>query len=121
MAVFSGQGSKELCRKIRTRNNLSELSLSAPSGRTRGSAAWCVAGVLAGILLRVRAFLFLGVAFLVLVIFTQIWHAAVDLAQTWVWWACGAALGAAILTLFGLFEKRRNDMLRVVEEIRGWQ
>jgi hypothetical protein len=84
-------------------------------------AALCVAGVLAGILLRVRAFLFLGVAFLVLVLFTQIWHAAVDLAQTWVWWACGVALGAAILTLFGLFEKRRNDVLRVVEEIRGWQ
>jgi hypothetical protein len=38
-----------------------------------------------------------------------------------VWWACGMALGAAILTLFGLFEKRRNDVLRVVEEIRGWQ
>jgi hypothetical protein len=31
------------------------------------------------------------------------------------------ALGAAILTLFGLFEERRNDVLRVVEEIRGWQ
>jgi hypothetical protein len=84
-------------------------------------AGLCVVGVLAGILLRVRAFLFLGVAFLVLVIFTQIWHAAVDLAQTWVWWACGMALGAAILTLFGLFEKRRNDVLRVVQEIRGWQ
>jgi hypothetical protein len=84
-------------------------------------AALCVAGVLAGILLRVQAFLFLGVAFLVLVIFTQIWHAAVDLAQTWVWWACGMALGAAILTLFGPFEKRRNDVLRVVEEIREWE
>jgi hypothetical protein len=29
-------------------------------------------------------------------------------AQTWVWWACGIALGAAVLTLFALFEKRRT-------------
>src|SRR5262249_47402455 len=61
-----------------------------------------VSGVLLGILLRVRAFLLLGVTFLFLDVFAQIWHAAVDRAQTWVWWASGIALGAAILTLFAL-------------------
>jgi hypothetical protein len=80
-----------------------------------------VAGVLAGILLRVRAFLLLGMAFLFLVIFAQIWHAAVDHAQTWVWWASGIVLGAAILALFALFEKRRNDVLRMVDEIKRWR
>src|SRR6185295_2042597 len=80
-----------------------------------------VAGVLLGILLRVRAFLFLGMAFLFLVVFSQIWHAAVDRAQTWVWWASGIVLGVAILTLFALFEKRRNDVLRVIKEIKEWR
>src|SRR5207237_2805668 len=80
-----------------------------------------VGGVLGGILLRVRAFLFLGVSFLFLVVFAQIWHAAVDRAQTWVWWASGIVLGAAILTLFALFEKRRNDVARVLEAIRQWR
>jgi hypothetical protein len=84
-------------------------------------AVLAVLGVLAGILLRVRAFLFLGVSFLFLVIFTRVWHAAVDRAQTWVWWASGIVLGAAILTLFAIFEKRRNDVLRLIEELKKWK
>ena len=79
-----------------------------------------VLGVLTGILLRVRAFLFLGVTFLFLVIFAQIWHAAVDRAQTWVWWASGIVLGALILAVFALFEKRRNDVLKVIDDIKRW-
>jgi hypothetical protein len=80
-----------------------------------------VLGVLAGIVLRVRAFLFLGVTFLFLVIFAQIWHAAVDRAQTWVWWASGIVLGALILAVFALFEKRRNDVLKMIDEIKRWE
>jgi hypothetical protein len=83
-------------------------------------AVFCVAGVLAGIWLRVRAFLFLGVGFLLLDIFAMVWHAAVDRSQTWLWYASGIVLGAAILALFALFEKRRNDVLKLVEEIRRW-
>jgi hypothetical protein len=84
-------------------------------------AVFCVLGVLAGIALRVRAFLLLGVGFLGVVVFAMIWHAAVDLAQTWLWWASGIALGAAILALFALFEKRRADVLRVVDEVKKWE
>src|SRR5262249_54564177 len=80
-----------------------------------------VLGVLTGILLRVRAFLVLGFAFLCLVIFSQIWHAAVDLYQTWVWWASGIVLGAAILALFGVFEKRRHEVLRMLDEVKTWE
>ena len=71
-------------------------------------AVLAVLGALAGVWLRVRAFLFLGVGFLALDVFTMIWHAAVDREQTWVWWASGIVLGAAILTLFAVFEKRRS-------------
>ena len=84
-------------------------------------ALLAIAGVLAGILLRVRAFLFQGIAFLFLVIFAQIWHAAVDREQTWVWWASGIVLGAGILTLFALFEKRKNDVLAMIEDIKRWK
>jgi hypothetical protein len=83
-------------------------------------AVLSILGVLAGILLRVRAFLFLGVAFLFLVIFSMIWHAAVDRTQTWVWWASGIVLGVAIVALFAVFEKRRNDVLRLIDEIKKW-
>jgi hypothetical protein len=71
-------------------------------------------------MLRVRAFLYLGTAFLALVVFAQIWHAAVDRQQTWVWWASGIVLGVAILALFAVFEKRRNDVLHMMEEIKKW-
>jgi hypothetical protein len=84
-------------------------------------AVLAILGVLAGIVLRVRAFLFLGVTFLFLVIFAQIWHAAVDRAQTWVWWASGIVLGALVLALFALFEKRRNDVLRILQDLKEWK
>jgi hypothetical protein len=83
-------------------------------------AVLAVLGVLAGILLRVRAFLFLGVSFLMLDVFTMIWHAAVNRYHTWVWWASGIVLGAAVLALFAVFEKRRQDVLHLIEEIKRW-
>ena len=41
----------------------------------------------------------------------MIWHAAVNLEQTWVWYVSGIALGVAILALFAVFEKRRNNQV----------
>ena len=84
-------------------------------------AVLSVAGVLLGTLPRVRAFLLLGVTSLSLGAFAQAWHAAVGRAQAWAWWASGIALGAAVLTLFALFEKRRNDVLQVLDALRRWR
>jgi hypothetical protein len=84
-------------------------------------AVLSVLGVLAGILFRVRSYLYLGVAFLAVDVLSMIWHAAVDRSQTWVWWACGVALGASILALFALFEKRRPQVLRALDQFRTWQ
>ena len=79
-----------------------------------------VAGMLAGILFRVRSFLFLGLTFLVLDVMSMIWHAAHNLNHTWIWYVCGIVLGAAILAMFALFEKRRNDVLAAVEQLKDW-
>lgn len=84
-------------------------------------AGLSVLGILAGILLRVRAFLLLGTGFLALAMFTVIWYAAVDLEQTWIWYASGILLGLAILVLFAFFEKRRQDILEVVERLKQWE
>jgi hypothetical protein len=82
-------------------------------------AGLSIAGVLAGILLRVRAFLYLGTAFLVVALMTIIWHAAEQ--WTWIWWVTGIVVGVAMIALFGLFEKRRDDVLRVVEQLKHWE
>jgi len=84
-------------------------------------AALSIAGVFAGILLRVRAFLYLGTVFLVVALFTMIWYAAVELERTWIWWVCGIVTGVLIIALFGLFEKKRDEMLRMVEKLKQWE
>jgi hypothetical protein len=78
-------------------------------------AVLCVVGVLVGILLRVRAFIYLGVGFLLLDLFAMIWYAAVDLQQTWVWYASGIVLGIVVLGLFAYLEKRRTHASGEVE------
>lgn len=80
-----------------------------------------ILGVFAGILLRVRAFLYLGITFLLVAIMTIIWYAAVEQQRTWTLWVAGIVTGVAIIALFGIFEKRRDDVLRVVERMRQWE
>jgi hypothetical protein len=84
-------------------------------------AGLSIAGVFAGILLRVRAFLYLGTAFLVVALMTIIWHAAIHQQRTWILWVGGIVTGALIIALFGVFEKRRDDVLRVVEQLKHWE
>jgi hypothetical protein len=51
----------------------------------------------------------------------MIWHAAVDQQHYWIWWASGIVLGGNILALFAVFEKRRDDMLRLMKELKHWE
>jgi hypothetical protein len=80
-----------------------------------------IAGVLAGIVLRVRSFLLLGVLFLCIDLVTMIKYAAVDLDHTWVLWASGVVAGALILALFAYFEKRRNDVRGIIDKLKAWE
>ncbi len=79
-----------------------------------------VVGVFVGMLLRVRSFLFLGVTFLLVDVSTMIHHASWDLGHTWVFWLSGIVVGSAIIALFAVFEKRRDDLRRALEKFRQW-
>jgi hypothetical protein len=79
-----------------------------------------VAGILAGIAARVRSFLILGSGFLGLAMLTIVWHAATNLGWTWVWYVAGIAVGAGIITLFALLEKKRREMSAWFEELKRW-
>lgn len=83
--------------------------------------ALATGGVLAGIALRIRAFLFLGTTFLCVALVTIIWHASVSFGWTWLWYVAGIALGAGIILMFALFEKKRQDVLRIVDELKRWE
>jgi hypothetical protein len=78
-------------------------------------------GVLAGIVLRIRSFLYLGVTFLALVIVTMVRYAAVDLQKTWVLYLCCIFLGAVTIALVALYEKRRDAILAAIKQFRAWQ
>jgi hypothetical protein len=84
-------------------------------------AGLSIAGVFAGILLRVRAFLYLGTAFLLVAIASVIWYAAIEQQRTWVLWIAGIVTGVLILALFGMFEKRREDVLGVIDRMKQWE
>ncbi|NQT40299.1 MAG: hypothetical protein HQ581_22590, partial [Planctomycetes bacterium] len=80
-----------------------------------------VTGVLAGILLRIQSFLYLGVLFLVFVLGTLVWHAAFAEGHKWLLYVCGIAIGVAVITLFAFFEKRRNDVLAALDQFKQWE
>lgn len=84
-------------------------------------AALSVTGVIAGLLLRVRAFLFLGMAFLLLAVLTMIWTASVNLGWQWLWYVTGIAFGVLIIYAFAMFERKRGEMLKLVEQLKSWQ
>ena len=84
-------------------------------------AALSVAGVLAGIVLQIRAFLYLGTSFVLLSVVTMVWHAARAIQHVWPWWAFGIGLGICILVLFGLFEKKRPEITAWIGQLQQWE
>jgi hypothetical protein len=84
-------------------------------------AGLSVLGVLAGIMLRVRAFLYLGTSFLLLSMVSMVWHAARSIGHVWPWWVFLFVLGLALLALFGVFEKKRSEMLLMVDQLKRWE
>jgi hypothetical protein len=79
-----------------------------------------VIGILSGIGFRIRAFLYLGTLFLLLSMVAMVYHAQQALHHTWPWWAFGICMGIAILSMFGLFEKRRNKMKQIAAQLQQW-
>ncbi|HQR31817.1 MAG TPA: hypothetical protein PLK30_03700 [Blastocatellia bacterium] len=84
-------------------------------------AVLAVCGVIAGLMLRIRAFLFLGTAFLLLSMLTMIWSASVNLRWTWLWYVTGIGLGILIIYTVAMFERKREQMLGFLVRLKQWQ
>ena len=83
-------------------------------------AVLSVAGIMAGIMIQVRAYLYLGSLFLLLAMVTMVSHAHQRLDHVWPWWAFGIGMGISILVMFGLFEKRKKDMKEIAGRLSEW-
>jgi hypothetical protein len=84
-------------------------------------AAFSLAGVFSGFIFRIRGLLLLGAVFLLLAIITMIWYASANLGWTWLWYVAGIATGATIIFMFAVFEKKRGEVLRMVEGLKEWE
>lgn len=83
-------------------------------------ATLAIAGMFAGIMLHIRAYLYLGFVFLLMAMVSMVSHAHQRFEHVWPWWAFGIGMGVAILVMFGLFEKRKNDLQAIVGQLREW-
>ena len=83
--------------------------------------ALAVGGVLAGIALQVRAFLYCGVAFTAVALLAMVWHAQQAIGQVWPWWAFGIATGIGLITVLGYFEKNRPRVIAYLERLKQWE
>jgi hypothetical protein len=79
-----------------------------------------LAGAFAGMMLQIRAFLYLGAGFVLLALVSMVAHAAQAIDHVWPWWAFGIGVGLAILVFFGIFEKKRAEVMLLVERLRQW-
>lgn len=79
-----------------------------------------VVGVLTGIALKIRSFLYTGTAFLAVSLLTLIYHAKENLHQTWIMWLAGVGLGVVILLAFAMFERHKEKIARLMDEMRQW-
>lgn len=84
-------------------------------------AGLSIIGIFIGLARHIRSYLFLGTGFLCLSLLTMIWHAASNLGWTWIWYVAGIALGVGIITVFALFEKKKNEMSKVIDEVKDWE
>ena len=80
-----------------------------------------VTGIMSGIMFRVKSFLYFGSLFLLMAMITMVAHAQQSLNHVWPWWAFGIGLGIGILVMFGLFEKRKNEMKAIANQLKDWE
>jgi hypothetical protein len=83
--------------------------------------ALSLAGIFGGIMLRIRGMLVLGSTFLLFAIVTMILYASENLGWTWLWYVAGIVTGATIIFMFAVFEKKRSEVLRLVEGLKEWE
>ena len=79
-----------------------------------------VIGIMAGVVLRIRSFVYMGFSFLSLVILSLIWYAGVDQENTWILWVFCICVGVAIIGFFAVFEKYRSEISAGIRRFRSW-
>ncbi len=77
-------------------------------------------GMLAGIVMRIRSFLYCGAAFTFVALLSMVLQAQQRIGQVWPWWAFGIATGVSLIVALGYMEKNRGRVTSYIAKVRGW-
>ena len=77
-------------------------------------------GMLMGVVMRVRPFLYLGAMFVFLGVTSMVWHAHQALEAVWPWWVFGITTGVCLLAGLMAIEKNKSKLRRYAGNITAW-
>ena len=80
-----------------------------------------LAGMLVGVVLRIRPFLYLGTVFVLLGVTSMVWHAQRSIDQVWPWWAFGITMGILILAGLMSLEKNKGKLQELATRLNSWE
>lgn len=79
-----------------------------------------LAGVTAGVALRVRPFLYLGATFVMLGLLSMVWHAQQQIDAVWPWWVFGITTGVLLLAGLMGIEKNKPKLKLMAASLSTW-
>ncbi|TWT83280.1 hypothetical protein CA13_47450 [Planctomycetes bacterium CA13] len=79
-----------------------------------------LAGMLAGVVLRVRPFLYLGASFVFIGVASMVRHAQVSIDAVWPWWAFGITTGVLLLAGLMWIEKNKPRLRQYANTLSSW-
>lgn len=83
--------------------------------------ALSLVGVMAGIVMKVKPFLFSSLVFTLVALLGMVRNAAQAIDQNWPWWAFGIVTGVALFGMIVYFEKNRPKIQSYLEQVKQWQ
>jgi hypothetical protein len=80
-----------------------------------------LAGMAAGVVLRVRPFLYLGAMFVFIGVTSMVWHAHKSIDAVWPWWVFGITTGICLLAGLMAIEKNKPKLREYANSLATWQ
>ncbi len=78
-------------------------------------------GMLLGVVLRIRPFLYLGATFVFLGVTSMVWHANRAFDSTWPWWVFGISMGLVLLAGLMMLEKFKPQLQAYAKSLSSWE
>lgn len=78
-------------------------------------------GMASGVAFRVKPFLYLGAAFVLVAVISMVSHAHQVIGATWPWWVFGITTGLGLLAGLMAIEKNKPKLQRLVGTLKSWE